>query len=864
MIGQTVSHYKVTEKLGGGGMGVVYKAEDTRLNRTVALKFIHPHLITDESLKRRFLREAQLASSLDHPNICNIYEIDEAPDGRLFFSMAYYRGESLAERGKAAPLPSREVFQICFSIAQGLSCAHRNGIIHRDIKPGNIIITDEGYIKIVDFGLAKLVAESSRLTKTDTTVGTVRYMSPEQTTDKAVDHRTDIWSLGVILYELATGRSPFRGEIDAAIFYSILHDDPAPVNEINADIPEACGRMIMRCLEKNPDKRYQSVDALLQDMGELAKELGWGSSIAGLTVPVVGRRAPRRAGRRRRIAVMAAAAVIIMGAAGAWWITRESSIYSTDLRLAVMPLVNKTHPDNDKFVAGITEVIYDMLDQANRGHESMWVVPERLVRYAKLGGDSDARDAFGVNRIVTGDVQRFRDGQLLQLTMRDAGTMERIRSVSVPFRVESPSALSDSFPGAVAALIDGDRAASGSSHPFLPKNPDAIKPYLEGLGALDENSSDDAAASLEFVLSADSAFAAGRTALGRAYWGKYVETGEKIHLARSINQLKVSAALESMRWQPCYQLGEIYRKTGNIDSAIVWYDLAVKKDPGNPLACRRLCYIYRDQKRFGEAEHIMQTVIGRRPDYFESHRLLAKYFYDVDMEEEAIRKFNDALAFAPNDAFSHNALGAIYHHRGNYPEARKQFELAFQLLPNCETCCNVGLILFFEKRYKESASYYELATEYCGEDYLVAWGSWASSLYWVEGERDLAVGLYHKAIELAKSELTGDPVSPFLIGCLIEYYAAVRDTAETFRMIAYAESLAVDDEGVLYAIGDAHEIFGNRTAALRYLGDAVRSGFPVSEIEATPELADLVRDPIFQSVIAGDDQSEPASQVPVR
>jgi len=304
MIGRTVSHYKIVAELGSGSMGAVYKAEDTRLHRFVALKFIHPHLIADEQFKKRFIREAQAASALDHPNICNIHAVDETPAGRPFISMTYYDGVSLAKRAKDAPLPARDLFQICFSIAQGLACAHRNGIVHRDIKPGNVVLTEDGFVKIVDFGLAKLTG-SSRLTKSGTTIGTVLYMSPEQATNKEVDHRTDIWSLGVIMYELATGQMPFRGDVEPAIIYSILNEDPQPVSELGPDIPEACARVISRCLEKDPDQRYQSVDELLADMNEMAREAGWGSTIAGLTVPILpGASPPKQRHRLRATSVI--------------------------------------------------------------------------------------------------------------------------------------------------------------------------------------------------------------------------------------------------------------------------------------------------------------------------------------------------------------------------------------------------------------------------------------------------------------------------------------------------------------------------------------------------------------------------------
>jgi serine/threonine protein kinase len=209
MIGQTISHYKILEKLGGGGMGVVYKAEDTKLKRLVALKFLPTELTHDEEAKVRFVHEAQAASALDHPNICNIHEIDETDDGRIFICMAYYEGETLKEKIERGPLPIDQTLDLTLQIAQGLAKAHEHGITHRDIKPANVMITKDGIAKIVDFGLAKLAGQS-RLTQTGSTLGTMAYMSPEQARAEVVDHRTDIWALGVVLYEMLTGQLPFK------------------------------------------------------------------------------------------------------------------------------------------------------------------------------------------------------------------------------------------------------------------------------------------------------------------------------------------------------------------------------------------------------------------------------------------------------------------------------------------------------------------------------------------------------------------------------------------------------------------------------------------------------------------------------
>ncbi len=225
MVGKTISHYKILEKLGEGGMGVVYKAEDTKLERFVALKFLPYHLSQDEENKKRFIHEAKAASALDHNNICTIHEIGETQHGQMFIAMACYEGESLKEKIEHGPMALEEAVDVAIQISQGLAKAHSKEIIHRDIKPANILITGDDIVKIVDFGLAKL-ADRTMLTKEGTTLGTASYMSPEQTQGTEVDKRTDIWALGVVLYEMITGKQPFEGDYEQAVMYSIMLEDP--------------------------------------------------------------------------------------------------------------------------------------------------------------------------------------------------------------------------------------------------------------------------------------------------------------------------------------------------------------------------------------------------------------------------------------------------------------------------------------------------------------------------------------------------------------------------------------------------------------------------------------------------------------
>ncbi len=273
MVGQTISHYNITEKLGEGGMGVVYKAEDTKLKRPVALKFLSPHLLSDTEAKERFIREAQAAAALNHPNICTVHEIDEAA-GRTFIVMAFLEGASLDTKIEAGPLKLNEVLDFAIQTVQGLQAAHGKKIVHRDIKPANLMVTPQGakqLVTIMDFGLAQL-ADRSKLTQGPTALGTVSYMSPEQAQGMELDHRTDLWALGVVIYEMVTGQRAFQGHYYQAITYSIQHEEPEPMTALRTGVPMELERITSKCLVKDREKRYQHTDELLLDLETLREK----------------------------------------------------------------------------------------------------------------------------------------------------------------------------------------------------------------------------------------------------------------------------------------------------------------------------------------------------------------------------------------------------------------------------------------------------------------------------------------------------------------------------------------------------------------------------------------------------------------
>ncbi len=851
MIGRTISHYEIIEQIGEGGMGSVYKALDTKLKVHRALKFIHPHLVADADFKHRFIQEAQAASSLDHPNICGIHQVDETANGRPFIVMTYYEGMTLSERLKEAPLPAVEIFRTGISIAQGLKCAHDNGIIHRDIKPGNILITDDGYIKILDFGLAKL-AGIAGVTKTGVTLGTVRYMAPELGAGKDADNRSDIWSLGLIMYELATGDFPFKGDFDPAVIYSIFNTEPTPAHQVNPDIPESHSRVISHCLDKDPDDRYQSAAELINDMVGAAQNEGWGSSFGDLVLPVPTSGFGSIPARRRawRRGLVGAVVVVAAFAAIFWWSSRPPSVYTTDLRVAVMPLKNKAHPDHETINYGLWEVLFHVLDDASRRHDSMWVVPNRLVRYAEIGEDSQAQRLFGVNRIITGGLQRFEGGQVLQLVLKEAETLDALATVRVPYDPQT-TALADSLPGALAKLFDLDPVLMRTT-PYLPSDGPAAHHYLRGVGYLLDQNYENALAAFGATTTETPVFSMGWTGLGQAQWLAHSSSEEEGLGVEAIETLERAVGLAPGSWRPLFELGDVHRKVGNHQEALAALFGAAELSPDNPRIVGILGRVLRYEERHLKAEELFRSVITAHPDYFEAQRQLATFHYWIEEEESALKGFENVLALAPDDAFSLNTLGAIYQNRGEFAQALGYFEKAYALLPNHITCSNIGLMLFHEEKYRESASFYELSLEWPDEVDAMTWANWAKALYWVEGGRQQSIPKFEKAIEMTWEDWKESPGDPVLLGDLIDLHAMIGDRETALRLIAVADSMGPDNGQLMFQIGAAYELLDDREAALLYLGGAIRHGIPVAEIFSTPELKKLTNDSRFVRMISAE------------
>ena len=471
MIGQTLSHYRILEKLGEGGMGVVYKAEDTRLKRTVALKFLPPELTRDTEAKERFTHEAQAASSLQHNNICVVFDIDQTENGQMFIAMEYLEGETLKKKIERGRLKIEEAVDIAIQVAQGLAKAHEHGIVHRDIKPANILITPDGVAKIVDFGLAKLSGRTM-LTRTGSTLGTAAYMSPEQAHGEPVDQRTDIWSLGVVLYEMLVGRNPFAGDYEEAVVYRIVNEDPEFAGKIRPEVPARLDHIIERAIAKDPARRYQTIHELAVDLqavsGERTESLR-GKAIFG------------RLGRRqRKIAARALPVAIVLIAVTGYFLTRGAP-GSGPVSIVLLPLENITDDKGQEWFAdGMTDALI-----TNLARVSGLRVTQRSSAMRYRGANKSASEIaaeLGVSYVLEGSVLRSADHVKITVRLIDALTNKYLWAEEYSRDFTGLLALQGEVAKAVAAQVRVTLTPKEQN--FLtqekPVNPKAYEAYLKG------------------------------------------------------------------------------------------------------------------------------------------------------------------------------------------------------------------------------------------------------------------------------------------------------------------------------------------------------------------------------------------------
>lgn len=507
LAGHTVSHFRVLEPLGAGGMGVVYRAEDTRLGRAVALKFLLPLYSLDPAAKARFLHEAHSAAALDHPNLCTIHEIGEMDDGRLFLAMALYAGETLKARlAHEGPLPVGEALKIARQIAQALSCAHAAGIVHRDLKPGNVMLLPDGAVKVLDFGLAKAPDQSQ--SASSARFGTLAYMAPEQVRGNTADARTDLWALGVVLYEMLTGRNPFGGEHELAIARAILHHEALRPSAFRPDVPATVEDLVRRLLEKDPPKRYTAASDVLADLAAADPR---GDS-------------PIRPVRRRRLLrprwLIAVASTLVLGALAYVAITRLSGDAGVEQisSVAVLPFEDLAGDSAQEYFAdGTTDALITHLAQA----EPLRVISRTSVMHYKRTTKPTAQIAreLGVDAVVEGTL--LREGGRIRVTAKliHAATGRQLWTNSYDADMAGVLALQDQVGHAIASAVDA-RTRSGVGWASPPVHPEAYELYLRGRQAWNRRSREGLEGAVVFfrrATEADPGWALAHAGLADAY-----------------------------------------------------------------------------------------------------------------------------------------------------------------------------------------------------------------------------------------------------------------------------------------------------------------------------------------------------------
>jgi serine/threonine protein kinase/Tfp pilus assembly protein PilF len=693
MIGKTITHYKILEGIGRGGMGEVYLAEDLKLERQVAIKFLPEHLTTNEEEKQRFVHEAKAASSLDHNNICAIYEIDETEDNQLFISMAYYDGETLDKKIKEKPLPIEEASDIAIQIAQGLAKAHEKEIIHRDIKPANIMMTTDGVVKILDFGLAKL-SKQTKLTKESTTLGTVSYMSPEQAKGEGVDYRTDIWSLGVILYETLTGQLPFKGEYESAVIYSILNDSQEPVTGLRTGVPMELERIINKCLQKSPADRYQHVDELIVDF-------------KGLTSESTGIR-PKEVKQKKRskpvMLLLAILSILIFIVVGFFFNPFTDSEQSeTDKTgwensIAVLPFEDiSPAKDQEYFCDGMTEQIISNLSRLPQlkvtGRKSVMKFKDSDILISEIGKELD------VAYVLESSIRK--SGSRIRLTAQLISTKDNFHVWSKDFdrdysvevfdlQDELSQAIATSL---LAALSPKEKIEIKTNRP---SNVEAWECYMMGWN-FHNNKYFTARRNIDYFykseemflksIELDSSFAlsyAGLADLYHTYYGYDAQTEEEKKKYLELVEKNISKAykLNNSSSYVNRVMGSLTREKGDLVSAFKFYKKAVELDENNSNSNYSLGWFFLYRGMYYQALKYLNRAVEIDPLYPQSYNIRGRIYEWLGKFEKAELNFKRALDIDPNHYRALLDYRILLIDMKRYDEAKKIIKKFMKLYPN--------------------------------------------------------------------------------------------------------------------------------------------------------------------------------------
>lgn len=846
---QSVLHYDIEKKLEEGGMGSVFLAEDTKLKRKVALKFLPHYLSSDDSGYDRFKNEAQAAASLNHPNIAQVYAIEETEDD-LFIVMEYIEGKELKQLLSAGNLTQDEKIRIALQVAGALQAAHEKGILHRDVKSGNIMVDEKRNAKIMDFGLARIQG-SEHLTKTGATLGTPAYMSPEQVRGREIDEQSDIWSYGVVLYELFTGELPFEGVYEPAVLYSITEEEPKTVTEVNPDLPDYIRNIIQRCLQKEKADRYRTIEDIIHDFeNEQSEPVRQGEGL-------VKRLPSRMTYFWIAIPVLLLLLIFVYPFSKSEWLgLSELNALPSEQILAILPINNIGGDSTYQVISeGLAETLSGKVSQADRRRNLFSLIPASEVRGRDIKTAGKANEVLGVNLAVMSSIQPL-PGDSIRLIMQlvDAENIRELESkiIDVPHR-DLSSLQNKTVRGLLEMLnIEVNPEIEMAIREGDPSVPAASEYYVRGKAYLQRPSTrkniDTAIRLFELAVEEDSTYALAYAGLGESYWRRYEELQEvdDVELAKKYigKALELNSELAPVK----NTMGMIQTGLGNHNEAIRSFKDALEIDPGNVDVYRNLARTYQSIGMPSLAEETFKQAIRLNPDLWHGYNSLGRFYLRQGRYEEAIQQYRKVTELIPDNWLGYANLGIGYYFLGQLEKAAEMYEESLARDTTYAAASNLGSIKFSANEYGEAARWYKVALKLSPGDYRL-WGNLASACKWVPKLKNESDAYYKMAIEYGEEHLKVNPNDPSLISRLGSYYAELGDTANALEYTEEALELRPEDSNITYRAAVTYEVLGDRDEALHWIGIALDSGYSESEILSQPDLKELIVDERFQELI---------------
>jgi eukaryotic-like serine/threonine-protein kinase len=851
MVGKTLSHYRILEEIGAGGMGVVYRAHDDHLDRDVALKVLPAGVLSDESARKRFRKEALSLARLNHPNVATVHEFGNQ-EGVDFLVTEYIPGVTLDAKIGGKPLPAKSVLDLGIQLAQGLAAAHDQGVVHRDLKPANLRLTPDGRLKILDFGLAQLVQPESDIAATlslasrDSTSGTLPYMPPEQLRGEKTDARSDLWAAGAVIYEMATGQRPFPDARGALLVDAILNREPKPPREINRDVSKGLENIVLKALEKDPARRYQTARDLGNDLERLT---------AGISPVAVSPRSFRRRPAARWIA--AAVSVLVVG--GALLSIprvrdRLAAILSAggEKHIAVLPFDNiGNNPANEAIAQGLMDSMTSKLSNLDVGQQSLWVLPASVVRKRNVDDPAAALHELGATLVVKGSIQREGSDVRLTVNLINTKTLRQVGSAELEDRAGDIAALQNEAVSRLARMMNIEVTPEMLAKTGGSVVPAAYEAYLKALGYTQRydkpGNLDLAIDALRSAVKTDPRFAIGYAALGEAYRLKYQVDRNSQWLDEAQANCKRAIQLDDRLPASYVTLGRIHDDSGQHDLAISEFQQALRLDPRHADALNGMAHAYENANRIKDAEAAYQKAAALRPDYWDGYNTLGLFYDRQRRYDDSIAQLQQALRLTPDNAQVYLNLGAVYLDTGDekrQADAEKALKKSIELNPSYPAYANLGFMLMQQRRYAESAAMTEKALQMNDRDYVV-WDNLISAYEWL-GQKEKAATAREREIPLVEEAARLNARDAQKQGTLGWLYAAGKKRDEAMPHVQAALALAPEDPTVLVLAGGAYEALGDRARALEFIEKGLQKGYALDDLKRDPDLQNLLSDPKFK------------------